>query len=117
MSRIGVHAAVWAGGWSDDESRHAITESKAAGYDYIEIMAFNPAGIDVRKTRALLADAELGVTSSLGLAWDNDLSSEDPVFVARGEALLNDVIDCNAALGSQYVVGVIYSALGKYSQP
>ncbi len=38
-------------------------------------------------------------------------------MVARGEALLNDVIACNAALGSKYVVGVIYSALGKYSHP
>lgn len=117
MSQIGVHAAVWSGGWSDAESRHAITESKAAGYDYIEIMAFNPAAIDVNKTRALLAEAGLGVTSSLGLNWDNDLSNDDPAIVARGEALLNDVIACNAALGSKYVVGVIYSALGKYSRP
>jgi D-psicose/D-tagatose/L-ribulose 3-epimerase len=117
MSKIGVHAAVWAGGWSDDESRHAITESKAAGYDYIEIMAFDPAAIDVIKTRALLAAAELDVTSSLGLDWDNDLSSDDPAVSARGEALLTEVIDCNAALGSKYVVGVIYSALGKYPRP
>jgi D-psicose/D-tagatose/L-ribulose 3-epimerase len=117
MSKIGVHAAVWAGGWSDDESRHAITESKAAGYDYIEIMAFDPAAIDVKKTRALLEAAELDVTSSLGLDWDNDLSSDDPAVSARGEALLTKVIDCNAALGSKYVVGVIYSALGKYPRP
>jgi D-psicose/D-tagatose/L-ribulose 3-epimerase len=117
MSQIGVHAAVWSGGWSDAESRHAITESKAAGYDYIEVMAFNPAAIDVNKTRALLAEAGLGVTSSLGLSWDNDLSSDDPAVVARGETLLNEVIDCNAALGSKYLVGVIYSALGKYSRP
>ncbi len=46
-SQIGVHAAVWSGGWSDAESRHAIAESKAAEYDYIEIMAFDPASIDV----------------------------------------------------------------------
>ena len=117
MNQIGVHAAVWAGGWSDAESRHAIAESKAAGYDYIEIMAFNPSAIDVGATRALLAEAGLGITSSLGLKWDNDISSDDPAVVARGEALLTEVIDVNAALGSKYVVGVIYSALGKYSQP
>ena len=69
------------------------------------------------KTRALLADAGLGVTSSLGLNWDNDLSSETVAVVARGETLLEAVIDCNAALGSKYLVGVIYSALGKYSRP
>ncbi len=56
------------------------------------------------------------MTSSLGLNWDNDLSSEDPAVVARGETLLEAVIDCNAALGSKYLVGVIYSALGKYSR-
>jgi D-psicose/D-tagatose/L-ribulose 3-epimerase len=117
MSQIGIHAAVWAGGWSDAERRLAITGSKAAGYDYIELMLFNPAAVDVPATRALLDEAGLGVTSSLGLNWENDLSSDDPAVVARGEALLNDVIACNAALGSKYVVGVIYSALGKYSHP
>lgn len=117
MNQIGVHAAVWAGGWSDAESRHAIAESKAAGYDYIELMLFNPSAIDVNATKNLLAESALGVTSSLGLHWDNDLSSEDAAVVARGEALLADVIDCNAALGSKYVVGVIYSALGKYARP
>jgi D-psicose/D-tagatose/L-ribulose 3-epimerase len=117
MNQIGVHAAVWAGGWSDAESRHAIAESKAAGYDYIELMLFDPRAIDVDATRALLGQAGLGVTSSLGLGWDNDISNEDSAVVARGESLLNDVIACNAALGSKYVVGVIYSALGKYSRP
>jgi D-psicose/D-tagatose/L-ribulose 3-epimerase len=117
MNQIGVHAAVWAGGWSDAESRHAIAESKAAGYDYIELMLFNPSAIDVNATKTLLHASGLGVTSSLGLGWDNDISSEDPTVVARGEALLSDVIACNAELGSKYVVGVIYSALGKYSRP
>jgi len=117
MNQIGVHAAVWAGGWSDTESRHAITESKAAGYDYIELMLFNPGAIDVKKTRTLLHESGLGVTGSLGLGWDNDISSEDPAVVTRGEALLSDVIACSAALGSKYLVGVIYSALGKYAHP
>ncbi len=117
MNQIGVHAAVWAGGWSPAESRHAIAQSKAAGYDYIELMLFNPGAVDVEQTRSLLADAELGVASSLGLNWDNDISSEDPAVVARGEALLLDVIACNAALGAKYLVGVIYSALGKYTRP
>jgi D-psicose/D-tagatose/L-ribulose 3-epimerase len=117
MNKIGVHAAVWVGGWSDAESRHAITQTRATGYDYIELMLFNPQAIDVPTTRALLAEAALGVTSSLGLNWENDISSEDPAVVARGEQLLNDVIACNAALGSKYVVGVIYSALGKYTRP
>lgn len=117
MNQLGVHAAVWAGGWSDPERRLAIAESKAAGYDYIELMCFNPAAVEADVTRALLEDAGLGVTSSLGLGWDNDLSSDDPAISGRGEALLNDVIACNAALGSKYVVGVIYSALGKYTRP
>jgi D-psicose/D-tagatose/L-ribulose 3-epimerase len=117
MNKIGVHAAVWAGGWSDAESRHAIAESKAAGYDYIEIMMFNPGAINVNMTRTLLAESDLGITGSLGLGWHNDISSDDPAVVARGEALLTDVVTCSAALGSKYVVGVIYSALGKYSHP
>ena len=117
MNQIGVHAAVWAGGWSDAESRHAIAETKAAGYDYIELMLFHPAGINIDRTRGLLAEFGLGVTSSLGLGWDNDISSEDSAVAARGEALLNDVIAANAGLGSKYLVGVIYSALGKYARP
>jgi D-psicose/D-tagatose/L-ribulose 3-epimerase len=54
-------------------------------------------------------------TCSLGLSFDKDINSEDPACVARGEALLHDALMAARDLGSPYLGGVIFSALGPYS--
>ena len=56
----------------------------------------------------------LGITCSLGLSFDNDINSSDPDSVARGERLLNDALAAARDLGSPYLGGVIFSALGPY---
>jgi D-psicose/D-tagatose/L-ribulose 3-epimerase len=61
MNRVGVHAQVWVGGWSEVECRKAIENSRAAGYDLIEIPVLDPSTIDVSTTRkALELIAEVG---------------------------------------------------------
>jgi D-psicose/D-tagatose/L-ribulose 3-epimerase len=54
-------------------------------------------------------------TCSIGLSFDKDINSEDPECVARGEALLHDALMAARDLGSPYLGGVIFSALGPYS--
>jgi len=117
MNKVGIHALVWAGGWSQEESRRAIAGAAATGYDLIEIPLLAPKTVDVAATRALLAEFGLGATTSLGLGFDTDISSPEPEIVARGEALLGDALAVCRDLGSRYMGGVIYSALGKYSAP
>ena len=56
-------------------------------------------------------------TTSLGLRFDADVSSEDPEVVRRGEELLLDALDVTAEMGARYMCGILYSALGKYPAP
>ncbi|MBX6355625.1 MAG: sugar phosphate isomerase/epimerase [Micromonosporaceae bacterium] len=119
---LGIHAAVFVGGWSPQERRAAASRARRAGYDILEIPALDPAAIDVADTRAVLAEHGLAGVCSLGLDFDADISSPDPDVAARGEARLVAALDVAAALGRDstaggFLGGVIYSALGKYDRP
>lgn len=117
MNKLGVHALVWCGGWSEAESARAIGATAELGYDLIEIPLLDPAKVDPARTRCQLDEHGLAAVTSLGLSFDADISSPDIEVVARGEALLNDALAVTAALGADYMGGVIYSALGKYPGP
>ncbi|MEJ0004263.1 MAG: sugar phosphate isomerase/epimerase family protein [Pararobbsia sp.] len=117
MNVLGIHALVWAGDLSPDAARSVIENSKAAGFDLVELSLHAPATLDVTLTRRLLEANELQVGCSRGLAFDADVSSEDPACVARGLALLEQAVGLTQALGGRYFGGVPYSALGKYDHP
>ncbi len=116
-SKIGVHALVWVGGWSPAESETAIASTAELGYDHIEIPLLDPTAIDTGVTARQLADYGIAPMTSLGLAFHNDISSPDPEVVAKGEALLHDAVQVSRDIGSPYLGGVLYSALGKYGAP
>jgi len=115
MNKFGIHGLVWAGSWGAEESERAIASSKEAGYDLIELPVFQPAEMDVPAIARALEANELGVTCSLGLGFDNDINSEDPGSVLRGEQTLNDALSAARDMGSTYLGGVIFSALGPYA--
>jgi D-psicose/D-tagatose/L-ribulose 3-epimerase len=117
MNRVGIHAQVWVGGWSEAECRRAIERSRATGYDLIEIPVLDPSTIDVTMTRKALDETGLDAVCSLGLGLETDISSADPDIVARGEGLLRDALAVTRDLGGTYLGGVISSALARYSGP
>jgi|SRR4051794_39735149 D-psicose/D-tagatose/L-ribulose 3-epimerase len=114
---LGVHALVWAGDTSPASVTHAITETKKAGYDLLEFSLHDSLNLDVAATRAQLTEAGLKVACSRGLAFDADVSSDDPSVVERGEKLLHDSLAITAAIGGTHLTGALYSALGKYNHP
>jgi D-psicose/D-tagatose/L-ribulose 3-epimerase len=117
MSKLGVHALVWVGGWSEADCAKAIRSSAELGYDFIEIPLLNPYGFPVDFTRARLEEHGLGATASLGLSAATDISSEDPEAVRRGEDLLSTAVSVVRDLGATHFCGVIHSALQKYMAP
>jgi len=117
VNKIGVHGLVWAGGWSEQEARISIENSKAAGYDLIEILLMDPQKVDAAMTRRLLDEYEMEATASFGLSTATDVSSDDPERVRAGERLLHDAFSVARDFGAAYVGGVLYGALGKYSSP
>ena len=114
---IGIHALVWVGGWSRDEARTAIESTREAGYDLIELTMPDVATFDADLTAQLLQENGLGAGVSLGLSPETDISSEDPECVARGRAMLADVVSLTRDVGGHYLGGVIYSKLGRYAVP
>lgn len=117
MSKLGVHALVWVGGWSDEECTKAIASTAELGYDFIEIPLLNPYGFPVELTRRRLEEHKLGATASLGLSVETDISSEDQEAVKRGEDLLMTAVAVVRDLGATHFCGVIHSALRKYMAP
>lgn len=117
MNPLGIHALVWAQGWSENECRQAVALTKESGYDLIEIPLLDPAGVDASMTRDVLEEAELGPSCSLGLGFETDVSSDDPAVSARGEELLAAAIEVTSAIGASFLGGVIHSAMGKYLSP
>ena len=115
--RLGVHALVWVGGWTREESRLAIASSARAGYDLIEIPLLDPSTVDAADTRRVLDEHGLQATCSLGLSPETDVSSEDPATVAAGRRLLADALDVAVALRADYLGGVLYGVLGRHDDP
>jgi D-psicose/D-tagatose/L-ribulose 3-epimerase len=116
MNKIGIHALVWAGSWGARECEYTVASSKEAGYDLVEFPVFQPAAMDVEAIQRALSANGMTATCSIGLSFDKDINSEDPACVARGEALLHDALMTARDLGSPYLGGVIFSALGPYME-
>jgi D-psicose/D-tagatose/L-ribulose 3-epimerase len=53
----------------------------------------------------------------MGLTFDADVSSEDGRIRAAGATRLQHALQLAQTVGSQHLVGVLYSALGKYQVP
>jgi D-psicose/D-tagatose/L-ribulose 3-epimerase len=117
MNKIGVHALVWSGSWTARQCDYAVASTAEAGYDLIEFPAFEPASMDIAAIQRALEAHGIGATCSLGLGFDNDINSEDPDSVARGEQTLNDALSMARDIGATYLGGVIFSALGPYTHP
>ncbi|WP_028933375.1 sugar phosphate isomerase/epimerase family protein [Pseudonocardia spinosispora] len=116
-NKIGIHALVWVGGWSEREARHAISSSAAAGYDLIELAAIQPELFDADLTARLLAEHGLSAGVSLGLDDTTDVSSDDPDIVAAGRKRLDLALDLVRDVGGDYLGGVIFGKLGRYTTP
>jgi D-psicose/D-tagatose/L-ribulose 3-epimerase len=114
---LGVHALVWTGGWTPEDAELAISSTKKAGYDLIEIPALDPSRIDIADTRARLEAHGLQAGFSLGLTLDTDINAEDPASVDRGRTTLMNALEVTRGAGSTYLGGVLFGALAKYPGP
>ncbi|WP_226925255.1 sugar phosphate isomerase/epimerase family protein [Georgenia thermotolerans] len=111
-----MHALVFAGGTTADEMTTIIEQTKAAGYDILELSLHDAVNLDTADARAKLEGAGLDIVCSRGLAFSADVSSEDPEVVARGAQLLHDSLRITHDMGGTHFTGALYSALGKYGR-
>ncbi|MFV0334342.1 MAG: sugar phosphate isomerase/epimerase family protein [Tropicimonas sp.] len=117
MNKLGLHANVWVGSWSEAEARLAISRTAELGFDVLEMPALDPAIFDIALTRRLLDEAGLASVLSLGLDAGTDISSGDPEKMRAGEARLLDVVSVARDIGAHHISGILYSAFQKYMVP
>ncbi len=117
LNPLGIHALVWAGGWTPEEAELAISSSARVGYDLIEVPALDPSRIDVASTRKMLERHGLQASVTVGLAADTDINSDDVACIDRGRDLLMRALEVSSGIGSTYLGGVIFGAMMKYSAP
>ncbi len=114
---FGGHALVWAGDWSAEGARAAISGAARSGYDYVEIALLDPWKVDIAMTRDLLAEYGVRAHASLGLSPTTDVTSTDTSIIAKGDELLRKATDVLYGLGGTELCGVLYCSLGKYPGP
>lgn len=114
---FGGHALVWAGDWSPEGARAAISGAARSGYDYVEIALLDPWKVDTAMTRDLLEEYGVRAHASLGLSPDTDVTSTNTSIIAKGDELLRKATDVLHALGGTELCGVLYCSLGKYPGP
>ena len=82
-----------------------------------EAPALDPGSIDVAHTQKELERSGIGITFSLGLDADTDISSGDPEKARRGKARLEEAIAVARDLNATHVCGILHSAFQKYAVP
>jgi D-psicose/D-tagatose/L-ribulose 3-epimerase len=112
MNPIGIHYGYWTQHW-DSEPIQFIGKAQKCGFDILEVNApkigrMSDAERDALKVAA--ADANLGLTYSIGLPAELDLASEDAATRKKGIALLQDIARGMKHLGGTVMAGINYSS-------
>ncbi|MEJ2487976.1 MAG: sugar phosphate isomerase/epimerase [Anaerolineales bacterium] len=90
-----------------------VKKFKDFGLDLIEVAVEDPALVDLVALKSALTEALLGVIMCGAFGPDRNLSSLDPEIRANSREYLYWMIDAAAELGSEKVIGPMYSAVGK----
>ncbi len=114
---IGIHAGVWIGAWTPENTTLAVERTAAAGYDLLEVTGTDPTSIDTTFVRSELDRVGLQSAVSLGLTFDADVNTEDAAVLERGRTRLEQALALAEGVGAKYLVGCLYSTLGKYPGP
>ncbi len=109
--RYGASTFIWVSPFSN-MTLGVIDKVKALGFDLIEICVEDPETIDVAAIRSQVARAGVGVTLCGAFGPGRDLSSEDEAIRHAGLAYLRRCIDYANELGSPFVSGPMYAAVG-----
>ena len=106
--RIGMHASLWAASWTREAAELAIPEAAEHGLEIIEYPLLEPDKVDAPHSRRLFEKYGIEPTASLCLPEDK-MAQTHP---ERAEAFLISALDKAHEMGSTFLGGVTYSALG-----
>lgn len=108
MIKLGAHAFVWVGAWTDETGDEAIVQAARNGFDFIEIPLLKPSTFDAKRHKATLKSAGIEATCSLTLPKNAHMPSAPKEAIA----FLKQTMDKMEELGSIYLAGCIGYSLG-----
>ena len=106
--RIGMHASLWAASWTREAAELAIPEAAEHGLEIIEYPLLEPDKVDAPHSRRLFEKYGIEPTASLCLPEDK-MAQVEP---QKAEAFLIKALDKAHEMGTTFLGGVTYSALG-----
>ena len=109
--RYGASTFIWVSPFSN-EALDLVDRVKEFGFDLIEICIEDPSTIDPSAIRARAERVGVDVTICGAFGLDRDLSSEDESVRKTGLSYLRRCIDFAQDLGSPFVSGPMYAAVG-----
>ena len=113
MNPIGVSSWIWLSPFTDEDALPTVTRAKEAGADVLEVAVEQ---VDLVSAPGLLAAVQgramgLSICGAFGPA--RDLSSDDPLVRESALSYIKQCIGLAHAVGTEKVVGPMYSAVGK----
>jgi D-psicose/D-tagatose/L-ribulose 3-epimerase len=106
--RIGMHASLWAAAWTREAAELALPEASEHGLEIVEFPLLEPNKIDAPHSRKLFEKYGIEPTASLCLPED----AMAQLYPEKAEAFLIKALDKAHEVGSTFLGGVTYSALG-----
>lgn len=109
--KFGTLYAYWTHEWKADYSRY-LEKMKEIGFDVLEISAGNLLEMSNTELEALRSQSQrlgIDITSNIGPAKCYDVGSSDKDTRARGIRFLSDIMEKMTVLGSDTLVGVMYT--------
>lgn len=111
--QIGVNTWVWTAPLTTKKLETLAPKVASLGFDIIELPLEDPHLIDGPRTRAVLEELGLGVTTCAAMGPDRDLIHPDAAVRDNGMAYVRQAIDLTQAVGATNIVGPLYSAVGR----
>lgn len=117
MNKLGLHMLVYTPTWDEKGARLVFERAARFGYDFVEVLIFDPDRFDARMTARLSQEYGLGVAAGLCGSPTSDLSNPDPVIAKRGELWVEKAIALTRDMGAGLLGGPSYSAVQRYALP
>jgi D-psicose/D-tagatose/L-ribulose 3-epimerase len=110
--QFGASTFIWTSPFSN-RTLDLLDRAKAMGFDLIEICVEDPETIDVPAARARAEQTDIGVTICGAFGANRNLSAENDAVRGAGLDYLKRCIDFAKGLGSPFVSGPMYCAVGE----
>jgi D-psicose/D-tagatose/L-ribulose 3-epimerase len=111
--RFGASTFIWESPFGDEKVDRLARHVADLGFDVLEVCIEDPGLVTASAVREAAEEAGVGISVCGAFGLDRDVSHEDPEVRRQGLDYLKFCIDLAAEVGSQNVIGPMYSATGK----